>query len=143
MACQAEHNEESSGGTPRETPLKSWRPTSRSSPSSLSTSPQLPPSTTVATFTMSSPQPAAAAPAANEPAAEPAAAAAAPEAATTDEATILPGQHWANLHQNDDDGSSLLGQDEESTASLRSSILQYRSIAGRTYHGDVGEAEYW
>ncbi|KAM0330142.1 hypothetical protein ACHAQA_004315 [Verticillium albo-atrum] len=76
----------------------------------------------------SSPPPAAPAPAAPAPA--------------EDEAAILPGQHWANL-QAENDGSSLLGDDEDSTASLRTSILQYRTVAGRTYHGDVGEAEYW
>ena len=30
----------------------------------------------------------------------------------------------------------------ESTASIASSILNYRTIHGRTYHADVGNAEY-
>ncbi|KAH6695693.1 S-adenosyl-L-methionine-dependent methyltransferase [Plectosphaerella plurivora] len=57
---------------------------------------------------------------------------------------ILPPQHWANL-QNDNDGASLVDEEEaeQSTRSLRASILEYRNIAGRTYHADVGQAEYW
>jgi hypothetical protein len=37
----------------------------------------------------------------------------------------------------------MLEAEVQSTTSLRASILQYRNIAGRTYHADVGEAEYW
>jgi len=41
------------------------------------------------------------------------------------------------------DASSTLGQTmPESTASIASSILNYRTIHGRTYHADVGNAEY-
>ncbi len=30
-----------------------------------------------------------------------------------------------------------------STASLSSSILQYRTVLGRTYHSEIGKAEGW
>ena len=44
----------------------------------------------------------------------------------------------------DDDGDSALGDDDaDSTASLTSSILRYRSIHGRTYHSERGNAQYW
>lgn len=37
-----------------------------------------------------------------------------------------------------------LGDDvESSTASLSSSILDYRTINGRTYHSERGNAAYW
>jgi hypothetical protein len=43
-----------------------------------------------------------------------------------------------------DDGDSALGDDAtSSTASLSSSILKYRSIHGRTYHSEIGNAQYW
>ena len=32
---------------------------------------------------------------------------------------------------------------DESTASLTSSIYQYRTIHGRTYHAERGDAQYW
>ncbi|KAL2672927.1 hypothetical protein Neosp_013645 [[Neocosmospora] mangrovei] len=44
----------------------------------------------------------------------------------------------------DSDGDSALGPDaESSTASITSSILQYRTIHGRTYHSERGNAFYW
>ncbi|KAF9782006.1 hypothetical protein IL306_011786 [Fusarium sp. DS 682] len=57
--------------------------------------------------------------------------------------------HWAALAQDeqdeqDDDADSSLGLDaESSTASMTSSILNYRTIKGRTYHSERGNAEYW
>ncbi|KAK7430462.1 hypothetical protein QQZ08_002981 [Neonectria magnoliae] len=57
--------------------------------------------------------------------------------------------HWAELAQQGDgddgiDAESVLGtQAPTSTASLSSSILQYRTIHGRTYHSEQGNAEYW
>lgn len=30
-----------------------------------------------------------------------------------------------------------------STASLSSSVLEYRTVMGRTYHSERGNAEYW
>ncbi|KAL1844934.1 hypothetical protein VTK73DRAFT_1483 [Phialemonium thermophilum] len=42
------------------------------------------------------------------------------------------------------DADSALGEDvASSTASLASSILQYRKIRGRTYHSEIGNAQYW
>ncbi|KAF4964879.1 hypothetical protein FSARC_7224 [Fusarium sarcochroum] len=57
-------------------------------------------------------------------------------------------EHWATLAQDvdddDDDADSSLGTDDESsTASMTSSILNYRTIKGRTYHSERGNAEYW
>lgn len=44
----------------------------------------------------------------------------------------------------DDDTDSTLGDDAaSSTASISSSILQYRTINGRTYHSDRGNSQYW
>ncbi|KAF4500848.1 mRNA 3 -end-processing YTH1 [Fusarium agapanthi] len=54
--------------------------------------------------------------------------------------------HWAALAQDeqDEDADSSLGVDtESSTASMTSSILNYRTIKGRTYHSERGNAEYW
>ncbi|PTD07178.1 Secondary metabolism regulator LAE1 [Fusarium culmorum] len=54
--------------------------------------------------------------------------------------------HWANLAQepHDEDTDSSLGSDAgSSTASMNSSILNYRTIKGRTYHSERGNAEYW
>ncbi|KDN63519.1 putative methyltransferase domain-containing protein [Colletotrichum sublineola] len=81
----------------------------------------------------------------------------APEAAPTEQqettATaenptgILPAEHWVQAAQeavNDDDADSALGDDAaSSTASITSTILQYRKIHGRTFHGEVGDAQYW
>ncbi|KAF4451710.1 hypothetical protein F53441_5389 [Fusarium austroafricanum] len=56
-------------------------------------------------------------------------------------------EHWAALTENvqdDEDSDSSLGNDvESSTASMTSSILNYRTIKGRTYHSERGNAEYW
>ncbi|KAH7142171.1 S-adenosyl-L-methionine-dependent methyltransferase [Dactylonectria macrodidyma] len=44
----------------------------------------------------------------------------------------------------DDDADSTLENDvESSTASITSSILHYRTIQGRTYHSERGNASYW
>ncbi|EAA28605.1 hypothetical protein GE21DRAFT_5352 [Neurospora crassa] len=60
-------------------------------------------------------------------------------------AGLLPASHWAAqpLEEDDtvDDGASSLGSFISSSASLSSTIFQYRTIHGRTYHGDVGNAE--
>ncbi|KAK3399770.1 S-adenosyl-L-methionine-dependent methyltransferase [Sordaria brevicollis] len=65
------------------------------------------------------------------------------EAATA--AGILPASHWADVPEddNDDDGASTIGSIASSTASLTSTIFQYREHHGRTYHGDIGNAEGW
>ncbi|RTE68271.1 hypothetical protein BHE90_017352 [Fusarium euwallaceae] len=60
-----------------------------------------------------------------------------------------PAEHWVQLAQqgDDDDGvdteSALGTHAATSTASLSSSILRYRTIHGRTYHSEQGNAEYW
>ncbi|KAF7544847.1 hypothetical protein G7Z17_g9627 [Cylindrodendrum hubeiense] len=72
--------------------------------------------------------------------------------APSNEAGILPPQHWAQVAEvsntpaedaAEDDADSSLGDDgASSTASITSSILEYRTIQGRTYHGDIGNAQY-
>ena len=42
-----------------------------------------------------------------------------------------------------DDGDSGIVDVAESTASITSSILKYRNIQGRTYHSEIGNAQYW
>ncbi|KAK4064739.1 uncharacterized protein Triagg1_8926 [Trichoderma aggressivum f. europaeum] len=64
---------------------------------------------------------------------------------------ILPAGHWQEREGNrpedddfDDDDDSALGSDAgSSTASITSSILQYREIHGRRFHGETGTAQYW
>nr|RBQ94387.1 hypothetical protein FVER53263_09898 [Fusarium verticillioides] len=56
--------------------------------------------------------------------------------------------HWANLNEGDgpgeDDADSAVGDEAaSSTESISSSILHYRTIHGRTYHSERGNAEYW
>ncbi|KAH7257840.1 S-adenosyl-L-methionine-dependent methyltransferase [Fusarium tricinctum] len=57
-------------------------------------------------------------------------------------------QHWANIAggdaAEDDDADSAVGDDvASSTESISSSILHYRTIHGRTYHSERGNAQYW
>ncbi|KAM0484600.1 hypothetical protein ACHAP7_003160 [Fusarium lateritium] len=70
-----------------------------------------------------------------------------PGQAAADVSGLLPPQHWAEVAEElaaADDADSALGDDiPESTASITSSILQYRNISGRTYHHDIGNAQYW
>ncbi|KAK0631293.1 S-adenosyl-L-methionine-dependent methyltransferase [Immersiella caudata] len=56
---------------------------------------------------------------------------------------ILPAEHWAQ--QAKDDADSSYGDDAaSSTASLSASILEYRTLHGRTYHSDKAtDAQYW
>ncbi|KAI8254676.1 hypothetical protein K4K58_012145 [Colletotrichum sp. SAR11_239] len=62
-------------------------------------------------------------------------------------AGILPAEHWVQAAReaaNDGDNDSALGDDNaSSTASITSTILEYRKIHGRTFHGEVGNAQYW
>ncbi|KAI1334724.1 S-adenosyl-L-methionine-dependent methyltransferase [Xylariaceae sp. FL0016] len=57
--------------------------------------------------------------------------------------------HWTQLQNDDDDdgfddGDSALGNDAASTtASLSASILEYRTLHGRSYHSLQGTAEHW
>ncbi|KAK1709457.1 S-adenosyl-L-methionine-dependent methyltransferase [Colletotrichum acutatum] len=68
------------------------------------------------------------------------------ETAANAAAGILPAEHWVQAARdaaNDDDADSALGDDNaSSTASITSTILQYRKIHGRTFHGEVGDAQY-
>ncbi|KAK7413131.1 hypothetical protein QQX98_008017 [Neonectria punicea] len=59
--------------------------------------------------------------------------------------SILPPQHWTQLTEADDqdDADSAVFDKVSSTASLTSSILKYRTIHGRKYHSERGNAEYW
>ena len=70
---------------------------------------------------------------------------ASPSAAAEANTTILPPEHWAAAAQaaNADSSSVIESSYDDSTASLRTTILDYRRVSGRTYHGQVGEAEYW
>ncbi|KAF5229090.1 hypothetical protein FAUST_10642 [Fusarium austroamericanum] len=57
-------------------------------------------------------------------------------------------EHWANLTGGDvlevNDADSAVGADiASSTESISSSILHYRTINGRTYHSERGNAQYW
>ncbi|KAK3694508.1 S-adenosyl-L-methionine-dependent methyltransferase [Podospora appendiculata] len=58
---------------------------------------------------------------------------------------ILPPEHWVKQAEDDaDDQGSVLSDDNvSSTTSLSSSILDYRTIHGRTFHQERGNAEYW
>ncbi|KAM0210058.1 hypothetical protein ACHAQI_006174 [Fusarium lateritium] len=59
---------------------------------------------------------------------------------------LLPPQHWAQLAEEDgaqDDNDSTLSSNASSTASLTSSILQYRTLHGRSYQSERGNADYW
>lgn len=82
-----------------------------------------------------------------ETAAAPANASSSPTQAEADAgAGILGPDHWAAQHAQDDenDANSALGSTiESSTASITSTILQYRKIHGRSYHSDQGNAQYW
>ena len=65
-----------------------------------------------------------------------------------EERQLQPPQHWADLPlpAQDNDHDSTLGDDASTTASITSSILQYRTINRRTYHSDLGGREanqYW
>ncbi|RSL84450.1 hypothetical protein CEP52_016434 [Fusarium oligoseptatum] len=54
-------------------------------------------------------------------------------------------QHWASLRAGDtSDGDASVEDDvASSTESISSSILHYRTIHGRTYHSERGNAQYW
>ncbi|KAK4663986.1 uncharacterized protein QC763_501060 [Podospora pseudopauciseta] len=54
----------------------------------------------------------------------------------------LNGEHWTQ-HPVEDDSDSVLDSILSSTASLSSSIFEYRNINGRTFHSDKTNAEYW
>ncbi|KAJ9148454.1 methyltransferase [Pleurostoma richardsiae] len=54
--------------------------------------------------------------------------------------------HWAQLAEDEhgDDSDSAIGPDNaSSTESMTPSILAYRTLHGRTYHSQRGNAQYW
>ncbi|OBS27835.1 hypothetical protein FPOA_01778 [Fusarium poae] len=70
------------------------------------------------------------------------------EASTAPDGDFHNPEHWATLTgenvPRDDDTDSAVGDDvASSTESISSSILHYRTINGRTYHSERGNAEYW
>ncbi|KAF4965511.1 hypothetical protein FSARC_6691 [Fusarium sarcochroum] len=48
-----------------------------------------------------------------------------------------------NVHTDSDLDSALGSNLADSTYSLGSSIMEYRTMHGRTYHSDIGTAQYW
>ncbi|KAL2679380.1 hypothetical protein Neosp_010154 [[Neocosmospora] mangrovei] len=62
---------------------------------------------------------------------------------------ILPASHWQQAPQDDDvgdnsDADSTTGlSTASSTSSISSSIFEYRKVHGRTYHREMGNAQYW
>ncbi|KAI0450561.1 S-adenosyl-L-methionine-dependent methyltransferase [Xylaria acuta] len=60
---------------------------------------------------------------------------------------VLPASHWAQVPLEEDefdDNDSAYGDDNaSSTASLSASILEYRTVHGRTYHSERGNAQSW
>ncbi|RSL41968.1 hypothetical protein CEP53_012453 [Fusarium sp. AF-6] len=54
-------------------------------------------------------------------------------------------QHWASLRAGDTSDKDAVVEDDvaSSTESISSSILHYRTIHGRTYHSERGNAQYW
>lgn len=70
---------------------------------------------------------------------------------TAENPPILPLETWAQPVEDEegnndefDDADSALGEDSaSSTASLTASILEYRTLHGRTYHSNRGNAQYW
>ncbi|KAI0506693.1 S-adenosyl-L-methionine-dependent methyltransferase [Xylaria bambusicola] len=76
--------------------------------------------------------------------------AAAEGAETADQSDVLPPSHWQPIPQQAqeeeefDDVDSAYGDDNaSSTASLSASILEYRTVHGRTYHSERGNAQSW
>ncbi|CVL01395.1 related to methyltransferase [Fusarium proliferatum] len=65
---------------------------------------------------------------------------------TTDQ-PLHPVTHWEQLNEQEEadnhDADSVISNLAESTASMTSSILSYRTIQGRTFHSERGNAQYW
>ncbi|KAI0538717.1 S-adenosyl-L-methionine-dependent methyltransferase [Xylaria digitata] len=66
----------------------------------------------------------------------------------TAQTDVLPASHWAQVPAEEeddfDDVDSAYGDDNaSSTASLSASILEYRTVHGRTYHSERGNAQSW
>lgn len=59
-------------------------------------------------------------------------------------AELLPAEHWAQQELiPEDDESAIAESISSSTASVSSSILNYRTLHGRRYHSEIGDASYW
>ncbi|KAM0234326.1 hypothetical protein ACHAP5_010140 [Fusarium lateritium] len=60
---------------------------------------------------------------------------------------ILAASHWQQLAEDegiDDDADSVTGESlSSSTDSVTSSIFEYRKLHGRTFHHEIGNAQYW
>ncbi|RYP76324.1 hypothetical protein DL769_003664 [Monosporascus sp. CRB-8-3] len=58
---------------------------------------------------------------------------------------ILPASHWQAQEEpeGDDIDSAYEADNASSTASLTASILEYRTLHGRTYHSERGNAQSW
>lgn len=46
-------------------------------------------------------------------------------------------------HECDDNADLAVDDKQSSTASISSSIIEYRTIQGRTFHSNRGNAQYW
>ncbi|KAL2132740.1 hypothetical protein VTI74DRAFT_3423 [Chaetomium olivicolor] len=66
-----------------------------------------------------------------------------PSTDVPNDAGILPASHWAPIEPVVDEADSAYSSEVGSTASMRSSIREYRMLHGRTYHREIGEAEAW
>jgi hypothetical protein len=69
-----------------------------------------------------------------------------PAASADPAAGILPGESQIEADDQEqviDDGDSAVGTVQTASTSLASSILQYRTLHGRTFHSDQGNAKYW
>ncbi|KAK3988020.1 TAM domain-containing protein [Cladorrhinum sp. PSN332] len=65
---------------------------------------------------------------------------------TTSPRDFLPASHWAAAAAEESpeaETDSVLGSITDSTESLTSSVVAYRTIHGRTYHSERGNAQYW
>lgn len=90
------------------------------------------------------PPPEAPQPEAPQPVVVPASDSESPAPPAAGEGQLQPPQHWTQQPLDDGDADSTLGEDAaSSTASISSSILEYRTINGRTYHSDRGNSQYW
>lgn len=68
------------------------------------------------------------------------------EPAQTEPSTVGPDETLQVDPDNDNDSDPDSAIDEgrpESTVSLTSTVLRYRTIHGRTYHSERGNAQYW
>ncbi|KAF5639469.1 methyltransferase [Fusarium tjaetaba] len=67
--------------------------------------------------------------------------------ASTAARPLHPVTHWEQLNEQEEaennDADSVISNPAESTASMTSSILSYRTIQGRTFHSERGNAQYW